>query len=153
MATSSRVLRSLQAPLVPRLTLLHPARVGRVGGGARALSGAAAANGVKIRNHYGIYVGGKEVVPIAKSADSTFTVENPATGEALCTVHNSSDADVDHAVNVAHDTFTSGVWSRMDVRDRSKIMFNIAHNLRQNLPHYAKIVSYQIGLFLCCSQM
>ena len=86
-----------------------------------------------IRPHYGLFVNGRQHLPIG---GEKFTVQNPATATPICTVSSASLVDVDHAINVAQDTFQSGVWSRMDVRDRSKILFKIAHNLRENLPHF-----------------
>ncbi len=89
-----------------------------------------------VRPHYGLFINGREHLPIG---GDKFTVENPATATPLCTVSSSSNEDVAHAINVAQDTFQSGVWSRMDVRDRSKILFKIAADLRANLPHFGNV--------------
>jgi hypothetical protein len=110
---------------------------------------ATAAGPAKIRDHYGMFINGKEVIPVKK--DNIFTVQNPATGQNLCTVTNGTDEDVDYACRVAHEAFESGVWSRMDVRERSKILYNMAALLRQNMPHFAKMVTTPCCVCVVCA--
>ena len=49
-------------------------------------------------------------------------VLNPATGAVLAVVDSASPDDVEAAVRVAQETFDSGVWSRMPIHERSRIM-------------------------------
>ena len=49
------------------------------------------------------------------------------------------------AVNIAQDTFESGVWSRADVRQRAEVLNKIAANLRLNISRLAKMEVHQTG--------
>ena len=62
---------------------------------------------------YGLYINGKYNEP---SSCKTFAVNNPATGAHLTNVVSADATTVDTAIDIAHTTYESGVWSRSDVR-------------------------------------
>lgn len=91
---------------------------------------------------YSCYVNGKDVTT---STLPTFEVENPATGAVLCSVVSADSKIVDDACEIAHSVYESGVWSRSDVRHRSKILATIANELRNEIPRFADLEVAQTG--------
>ena len=83
-------------------------------------------------------------IPVSSSA-KTFAVENPATNTHLVDVVGADDKIVDHAINVAHKAYESGIWSRSDVRHRAKVLNTIAENLRREIPRLAEMEVSQTG--------
>jgi acyl-CoA reductase-like NAD-dependent aldehyde dehydrogenase len=91
---------------------------------------------------YGPFVNGRYELP---GQLESFPVHSPATLDHLCNV-KSADADyVAHAVDIAHQTFESGVWSRSDVRLRADVLNKIAASLRTNIPRLAQLEVAQTG--------
>ena len=97
---------------------------------------------VSFEKVYGVWIDGKYVFP---ESHSSFSVEAPATGQHLCDVVSADEAIVNNACEVAQRTYESGVWSRMDVRQRAKIMTDIAEKLRENIPPMADMEVAQTG--------
>ena len=56
----------------------------------------------------------------------TFETINPATEQVICEVAEGDKADIDAAVQAARKAFERGPWSRMDARDRGRVMFRLA---------------------------
>ncbi len=56
----------------------------------------------------------------------TFKTVNPATEEVICEVAEGDAADVDLAVHAARAAFETGPWSRMDARDRGRLLSKLA---------------------------
>jgi aldehyde dehydrogenase (NAD+) len=56
----------------------------------------------------------------------TFATVNPATEEVLAEVAEGDSADVDAAVKAARAAFESGLWSRMDARERGRLVHRLA---------------------------
>lgn len=96
----------------------------------------------QFKDKYGVYINGKEVFP---SNDIFFDVEEPATGKYICKVASADEKTVNEAIEIAHKTFQSGIWSKMDVRERAKIMNKIAENLRKEIPRLAEMEVLQTG--------
>lgn len=94
------------------------------------------------KDKYGSFVNGQEVFPVNAKY---FDVEAPATGNHLCSVVAADKDAVNNAIDIAHATFESGVWSRADVRDRAKVLNKIAENLRANIPRLADMEVAQTG--------
>lgn len=69
---------------------------------------------VTLKDHYGLYIDG-QFQPSTPNSES-FSVENPATKQPLCTVTSAQPQDVAFAIDCAHNAFTDGRWSRKDVR-------------------------------------
>jgi len=72
-------------------------------------------------------------------------VENPATGSAVATVACGSAADIDAAVQGAHDAFQDGCWSRLAPRARCRVLFRAADLLREQLGELASVETSQTG--------
>ncbi len=58
---------------------------------------------------------------------------NPATGEVLAAADSADLADVDTAVRLAQDTFDSGVWSRLPIHERSRILHRFADGIAERM--------------------
>ncbi|KIK78237.1 hypothetical protein PAXRUDRAFT_164558 [Paxillus rubicundulus Ve08.2h10] len=74
-----------------------------------------------------------------------FTVVNPATGAAICSVEASTSQDVDAAVTRAHSAYQSGIWSRASNLTRSTVLSRLAQLLEERIPDMARIESLQTG--------
>ncbi len=68
------------------------------------------------------FIGG-QWVPAASG--KTFSTVNPATEEVLAEVAEGDAEDVEQAVRAARDAFEEGEWSRMDARDRGRLMHKL----------------------------
>jgi aldehyde dehydrogenase (NAD+) len=88
------------------------------------------------------FIGG-EWVP-AKSG-KTFETVNPATEEVIAQVAEGDKADVDHAVNAARNAFEHGEWSKMDARDRGRLLYKLADLLEENIDELAALESLDNG--------
>lgn len=94
------------------------------------------------KDAYGLWIDGKEVIsPNAV----TFNVNSPATGQYLTKVVSANSNDVNHAADIAHKVYQSGVWSKADVRERSRVMNRIADKLRSEIPRLAELEVAQTG--------
>mmetsp|Transcript_40173 Transcript_40173/g.92334 ORF Transcript_40173/g.92334 Transcript_40173/m.92334 type:complete len:530 (-) Transcript_40173:314-1903(-) len=90
----------------------------------------------------GLHIGGKQVAAVDKA---TFTVEDPAHLTPIAEVATASPADVDMAVQCAHEAFQDGRWSSMAPRARARILFAAAKALREDLGEMAVLESRQTG--------
>jgi acyl-CoA reductase-like NAD-dependent aldehyde dehydrogenase len=77
----------------------------------------------------GLRIGGQLLPGSAEPID----VLNPATGEVIASVAAADAADVDAAVRAAQETFRSGVWSRMAIHDRARIMTRFADGIEARM--------------------
>ncbi len=68
----------------------------------------------------------------------TYEVRNPATGKVIDSVPSGCADDVKRAADAAQDAF--GHWAAMPARDRGKILFNAAQNVR------ARVKDLSVGL-------
>src|SRR5689334_13041504 len=73
----------------------------------------------------GLRIGGRTVEGRGPKLD----VLNPATGGVLAVADSADQADVELAVSTAQETFTSGVWSRMPIHDRARILHRFADGI------------------------
>src|SRR5262245_18347833 len=60
------------------------------------------------------------------ASGKTFETDNPATEEVIANVAEGDAADVDLAVEAARHAVDNGPWSKMDARERSKLMKKLA---------------------------
>eukprot|EP00300_Choanocystis_sp_HF-7_P030990 c4002_g1_i1.p1 GENE.c4002_g1_i1~~c4002_g1_i1.p1 ORF type:complete len:527 (-),score=100.64 c4002_g1_i1:100-1638(-) len=95
-----------------------------------------------MRQFYGHFINGEEVPSLG---GEEFDVENPAKGTVLCRVAAGKEQDVERAVNAAHESFRSGVWSNMHPRDRARILNKAAEILRSRISLLAEIESLSTG--------
>ena len=65
------------------------------------------------------FIGG-QWVPAASG--KTFETINPATEDVIASVAEGDAADVDLAVEAARNAFENGPWSKMDARDRGRLI-------------------------------
>lgn len=75
----------------------------------------------------------------------TFTTFNPATEEPIAEIAEGDAADVDLAVKAARKAFESGPWSKMDARDRGKLMMRLADLIEENFDELAALETLDNG--------
>ncbi len=75
----------------------------------------------------------------------TFESINPATEELICHVSEGDAADVNLAVQAARLAFESGPWSRMDARDRGRLMNRLADLMESHLDELAALETLDNG--------
>lgn len=76
---------------------------------------------------------------------AVFETVNPATGEVLAEVARGQVADVDKAVASARKAFKSGVWSRMEPRDRMAVLYRYADLIDEHADDFAVIDTLDMG--------
>jgi aldehyde dehydrogenase (NAD+) len=94
---------------------------------------------VKLRERYGLYVGGSWLEP----ADTYETV-SPSTEEPLAQIAQASEADVLNAVEAARGAFENG-WSSLPGSERAKYLFRIARILQERSREFAVLESLNGG--------
>ncbi len=82
---------------------------------------------VRIRERYGLLIGGKWVEPRSERHLRTF---NPATEEPLAEVAEAGEEDVDLAVRAARSAYTR-TWSKLPGTERAKYLYRIARILQE----------------------
>ena len=80
----------------------------------------------------------------AKSG-KTFASVNPVTERPIAEVPEAGAADVDAAVAAARKAFDDGPWSRMDARDRGRLMFRLADLIEENVDELARLETLDNG--------
>ncbi len=75
----------------------------------------------------------------------TFETINPATGEVITQIAQGDKEDVDLAVKSARKAFEEGPWSRMDARDRGKLLAKVAELVMKNAEELATIETMDNG--------
>ncbi len=74
------------------------------------------------------FIDGKWVPAVS---GKTFTTVNPATEEVIAQVAEGDKEDVDAAAKSAREAFDSGPWSKMDARDRGRLMYQLADRMER----------------------
>lgn len=75
-----------------------------------------------------------------------YTTTNPYTGELLKTFPETTDAEVNKAIESAHAAFLS--WKKTSFVERAKIMQKAADILRKDSDTYAKLLTLEMGKLL-----
>src|SRR5687768_18262162 len=88
------------------------------------------------------FIGGQWVD--AKSG-KTFETVNPATEEVIANVAEGDAADIDAAVKAARQQFDGGEWSKMDARDRGRLIGKLADLIEEELDELAALESLDNG--------
>jgi aldehyde dehydrogenase (NAD+) len=96
---------------------------------------------VKIRQHYGLLIGGKWVEP---RSERQFKTVNPATEEVLAEVAEAGEEDVDLAVRAARAAYTR-VWSRTPGAERAKYLYRVARILQERAREFAVLETIDGG--------
>jgi aldehyde dehydrogenase len=92
------------------------------------------------KKSYGNFIGGA-FVPAADGR--TFTNITPITGEAVCEVARSGEADVEKALDAAHAA--KDAWGRTSVTERAALLLKIADRIEENLDLLAKAETWDNG--------
>lgn len=95
----------------------------------------------KIR-HTECFIGGKWRPAVS---GKTFSTVNPATEETIAEVAEGDAADIDLAAKAARAAFESGPWSRMDARDRGKLIYRLADLIEEEIDELAALESLDNG--------
>lgn len=95
---------------------------------------------VNLKEHYGLYIGGK-FVPASDGAE--FETTNPATGEHLAYCAEATWEDVDAAVNAAWKAFPA--WKKVDPIQRAEILNKIADRIDENAELLATVETLDNG--------
>ena len=74
-----------------------------------------------------------------------FATINPVNEQVIAEVPQGNEADVDAAVKAARTAFDSGPWSKMDARDRGKLMNKLADLMEANLNELAALETLDNG--------
>jgi len=84
---------------------------------------------------------------VESAEGKAFDTINPATGEVLTQIVESSKADVDRAVAAARAAFDdeSGPWRKMSAADRGKLLWRIADLLEQSIDEVAELETLDNG--------
>lgn len=75
----------------------------------------------------------------------TFSTINPATEEVICEVAEGDAEDVNLAVHAARSAFETGPWSRMDARDRGRLLSKLADLAESHLDELAALETLDNG--------
>jgi aldehyde dehydrogenase len=95
---------------------------------------------VTFKNRYENYIGGKWTPPVNGQYFENVT---PVTGKAFCEIARSSSADIDLALDAAHEA--KGAWGRTSVTERANILNRIADRIEQNLEVLAVAETWDNG--------
>ena len=87
-------------------------------------------------------IGGKWV---ESRSGKRFSTINPVNEQVIAEVPEADAADVDAAVKAARTAFDSGPWSRMDARDRGRLMNKLADLMEANLNELAGLETLDNG--------
>lgn len=91
---------------------------------------------IKIRN----YIGNKYVEP---EGEGKYDVYNPALGEVIAKVSESTREEVNNAIDLAHSAFIK--WSETPVPDRIKLLFKLQTLMYEHMDEIAEITTKEHG--------
>jgi aminomuconate-semialdehyde/2-hydroxymuconate-6-semialdehyde dehydrogenase len=93
-------------------------------------------------NNAKLFINGEYVDAIS---GETFDTINPATNQKLAAVASACEQDVERAIQVAQQTYESGIWSKMPVEERSKILCRMADLVIDRVEELALIETLDVG--------
>jgi len=79
------------------------------------------------------------------ASGKTFDTLNPATEEVIATVAEGDAEDIDAAVRAAREEFERGEWSKMDARDRGRLIGKLADLIENEIDDLAALESLDNG--------
>jgi aldehyde dehydrogenase (NAD+) len=82
------------------------------------------------------FVGGKW---LPAASGKTFETINPATEEVITQVAEGDSTDVDLAVDAAREALEHGPWSKMDARDRGRLLHKLADLIEEESEELASL--------------
>jgi aldehyde dehydrogenase (NAD+) len=74
-----------------------------------------------------------------------FATINPATGTVIAEVAEGDRADVDRAVQAARRAFESGPWSKMNARERGRLLYKLADLIEEHIDELAALETLDNG--------
>lgn len=74
-----------------------------------------------------------------------FATYNPATEEEIAQVAEGDAADVDRAAKAARRAFDSGPWSKIDARDRGRLLYQLADAIESQIDELAALETLDNG--------
>jgi aldehyde dehydrogenase len=98
------------------------------------------ASQITVRGRYDNWIGGKWVAPVDGAYFDNVT---PVTGEAFCEIARSTAADIELALDAAHQAKES--WGRTSAAERSNTLLRIADRMEQHLEDLAIIETLDNG--------
>lgn len=81
----------------------------------------------------------------SSASGKTFATYNPATEEKITDVAEGDKEDIDLAVSAARSALENGPWSKMDARDRGKLLAKLADLIEDNLDDLAALETLDNG--------
>jgi acyl-CoA reductase-like NAD-dependent aldehyde dehydrogenase len=91
---------------------------------------------------HGNFVDGRE---IEAGGGELLDVRNPATGEVIAKIPNSTAADVDRAMKSARAAFEGKEWGGMDIRSRARLVNRLADAFEANLDQLYRLETLNNG--------
>ena len=88
------------------------------------------------------FIGGKW---IPAASGKTFSTFHPATEEVIAEVAEGDADDVDAAVDAAREALEKGAWSKMDARDRGRLMYRLADLIEEEAAELAALETLDNG--------
>jgi aldehyde dehydrogenase (NAD+) len=88
------------------------------------------------------FIGGKW---LPAASGKTFETINPATEEVIAQVAEGDASDVDLAVDAARDALEHGPWSKMDARDRGRLMYKLCDLIEDEAEELAALETLDNG--------
>ena len=95
---------------------------------------------VSFQARYENYIGGEWVAPVQGQYFENIT---PVTGETICEIPRSTEADINLALDAAHAAKAS--WGKTSATERSNILLKLANRIEQNLETLAVAETWDNG--------
>ena len=95
----------------------------------------------KLKEQYGLFIGGKFV---PAGSGKRFATINPANEKTLAQIADAGEKDVDKAVKAARTAYEK-VWRKMSVRERGKYLYRIARIIQERARELAVVESMDGG--------
>ena len=95
----------------------------------------------KLKDQYGLFIGGKFV---PAGSGKRFATINPANEKTLAQIADAGEKDVDKAVKAARTAYEK-VWSKMPGRERGKYLYRIARIIQERARELAVVESMDGG--------
>ena len=80
---------------------------------------------------------------VASSGGERIEVKNPATGQAICTVSDSTESDVENAIAAAQAAQVS--WEKQPAASRAALLKLLAAKVRENVEPIAQVITEEQG--------
>ena len=95
---------------------------------------------ISFKSRYENFIGGEWVAPVKGEYFNNIT---PVTGEVICEIPRSGEADIELALDAAHKA--RDAWGKTSVQDRSNILLKIADRIEENLEKLAVAETWDNG--------